>query len=120
MPCFTCPTPRGLPLLVVSHDSMLAYLCPLLKLHLFLPLIQSMGGVIKPLPTTAITIRLPVHSRQWWHCPLITVFRRQRQVKASLVYRVLVDQDSQGNTEKPCLKQTNKQTRLALLLIFHA
>jgi hypothetical protein len=50
-------------------------------------------------------------AEQWRHTPLIPALGRQRQVisefKVSLVYKVEF-QDSQGYTEKPCLKNTKK------------
>jgi hypothetical protein len=58
---------------------------------------------------------LSVYGQAWWRMPLIPALGRQiSEFEVSLVYRVF--QDSQGYTEKPCLKkqnktkQTNKQT----------
>jgi hypothetical protein len=51
-------------------------------------------------------------SRAWWHTPLIPALGMQRrrisEFEANLVCSEF--QDSQGYTEKPCLK-TNKQTK---------
>jgi hypothetical protein len=48
-----------------------------------------------------------------WQTPLISVLRKQRQVdlcelETSLIHRAEF-QDSQGYTEKPCLKKPTKQ-----------
>jgi hypothetical protein len=51
----------------------------------------------------------------WWRMPLISALGRQRQVDFWIRGQPGVQsefQDSQGYTEKPCLKkQTNKQTK---------
>jgi hypothetical protein len=62
-------------------------------------------------------IRMPVVSRAWWRTPLIPALGRQRQVNFWVRGQPGLQiefQDSQGYTEKPCLKKqknkTNKQT----------
>jgi hypothetical protein len=50
-------------------------------------------------------------SRAWWHTPLIPALGRQRQVDFWVRGQLGLQsefQDSQGYTEKPCLKKTNK------------
>jgi hypothetical protein len=50
---------------------------------------------------------------QWWCTPLISKLGRQRQVDFWVWGQPGLQsefQDSQGYTEKPCLKKTNKQT----------
>jgi hypothetical protein len=50
---------------------------------------------------------------RWWHTPLIPALGRQMQVDFWVRGQPGLQsefQDSQGYTEKPCLKQTNKQT----------
>jgi hypothetical protein len=58
-------------------------------------------------------------TRRQWHSPLIPALRRQRQAnlefEASLVYRVEF-QDSQGYTEKPCLKKNPPPKKSWLLM----
>jgi hypothetical protein len=63
---------------------------------------------------TTVKIKL---DRAWWHMPLIPALWRQRQ--ADFWVRGQPDlqsefQDSQRFSEKPCLKQTNKQTNIKL------
>jgi hypothetical protein len=55
-------------------------------------------------------LRYNLRSRAWWSTPLITAFRRQRQIsefEASLVY-IVIQSDSQDYTEKHCLEKKNK------------
>jgi hypothetical protein len=50
---------------------------------------------------------------QWWHMPLILALGRQRQVDFWVQDQPGLQskfQDSQGYTEKPCLKKTKTKT----------
>ena len=62
-------------------------------------------------------VRFKKLSRAWWHKPLISALGRQRQMDFWIWSQPGLQskfQDSQGYTEKSCLKkpkQTNKQTK---------
>ena len=47
--------------------------------------------------------------RGWWHTPLTPTLWKQRQADLCK-FEVSLVQHTQSYTEKPCLKQTNKQT----------
>jgi hypothetical protein len=55
---------------------------------------------------------------QWWYTHLIPALRRQRQVDLSVQgYPCLQNKDSQGYTEKPCLKKPN-QAKVLIIIIY--
>jgi hypothetical protein len=74
-------------------------------------------------------LRKGKYSRAWWHTPLIPALGRQRQVDFWVRGQPGLQsdfQDSQGYTEKPCLKKPKKKkkkkkkkksTHVALILI---
>jgi hypothetical protein len=59
-----------------------------------------------------VPIKEVFYGRVWWRTPLIPALGRQRQADFQVQGQPGLQsefQDSQGYTEKPCLKKTNKQ-----------
>jgi hypothetical protein len=118
-------TPTTFPVL---HKCTMSFYCPIiLSMHLdsfskrflqqvllFLWCVCVCVCVCVPAPCatrTAQSLRILISSRAWWRTPLIPALRRQRQVNFWVGGQPGLQsefQDSQGYTEKPCLKKQNK------------
>jgi hypothetical protein len=61
-----------------------------------------------------MVVEIEIVAGRWWHMPLIPALRRQRQadfwVRGQPGLRSEF-QDSQGYTEKPCLKKPKKEKK---------